>query len=193
MPIGCAAFGHVADPTRAWEVVRCQQSATALPTVRFIDPGPKPEGAVRFVCISDTHGRLMSEPLPEGDVLLHAGDFSMTGRPQEIDAFAAWFSSQPHRRKIVIAGNHDLTFDAGSYEQTHQRFGHPEMYDSAATRKLLEEAAGVEYLCDSSSSVDGVTIWGSPWQPEFGGWAFNLPRGEACRERWRQIATAAAG
>ena len=72
-----AAFGHVADPTRAWEVVRCQQSATALPTVRFIDPGPKPEGAVRFVCISDTHGRLISEPLPEGDVLLHAGDFSL--------------------------------------------------------------------------------------------------------------------
>jgi predicted phosphodiesterase len=37
---------------------------------------------LRFVCVSDTHGR--EKRIPDlsgmqGDVLLHAGDFSMTG------------------------------------------------------------------------------------------------------------------
>uniref|UniRef100_A0A7S4M1R4 Calcineurin-like phosphoesterase domain-containing protein n=1 Tax=Prymnesium polylepis TaxID=72548 RepID=A0A7S4M1R4_9EUKA len=186
-PIGKAAFAHVNDPTRAWEVVSARQRAVPLPTFRFTEPGAKAEGAVRFVCISDTHSHTISGPLPDGDVLLHAGDFSNTGRPEEVAAFAAWFSSQPHRRKVVIAGNHDLTLDEASYHQTHSRFGHPRRFDAAACRAMLEQAAGVEYLCDTSTVVDGVTIYGSPWQPEFGGWAFNLPRGEPCRERWRQI------
>jgi len=120
-------------------------------------------------------------------VLLHAGDFSNTGRPEEIAAFSKWFASQPHRRKIVIAGNHDLTMDESSYERTHACFGHSKMFDTARCRAMLEQAPGVEYLLDSSAEVDGVTVWGSPWQPEFGGWAFNLPRGAQCRERWRRI------
>uniref|UniRef100_A0A7S3ARR8 Calcineurin-like phosphoesterase domain-containing protein n=1 Tax=Haptolina ericina TaxID=156174 RepID=A0A7S3ARR8_9EUKA len=183
-----AAFSHVNDPTRAWDVVRSVQAAVELPKVRFTDPGPKPEGAIRFVCVSDTHGRALRDvQMPEGDVLLHAGDFSMTGRPEEVSAFAAWLSSQPYRRKIVIAGNHDLTFDEASYAQTYSRFGHPRQFDTSACRKMLEEAEGVEYLYDSSTSVDGVTVYGSPWQPEFGSWAFNLERGEPCRQRWQQI------
>lgn len=111
----------------------------------------------------------------------------MTGRPEELEAFCRWLSSQPHRRKVVIAGNHDLTLDAESYPRTHNRFGHPRMFDTASCRAILDAMHGVDYLCDSATTIDGVTVYGSPWQPEFGGWAFNLPRGEACRERWRQI------
>ena len=35
-----------------------------------------------------------------------------------------------------------------------------------------------------------MQVWGSPWQPEFCGWAFNLRRGEACAAKWRLIPTA---
>ena len=28
---------------------------------------------------------------------------------------------------------------------------------------------------------------GTPWQPEFGGWAFNLKRGEECLRKWNLI------
>ena len=28
---------------------------------------------------------------------------------------------------------------------------------------------------------------GTPWQPEFGGWAFNLPRGMDCLNKWNSI------
>jgi hypothetical protein len=34
-----------------------------------------------------------------------------------------------------------------------------------------------------------VKIWGSPWQPEFHNWAFNLPRGEKLKEKWDMIPT----
>ena len=35
---------------------------------------------------------------------------------------------------------------------------------------------------------DNVRIYGSPWQPEFYNWAFNLPRnGEEMKARWDAI------
>ncbi len=45
----------------------------------------------------------------------------------------------------------------------------------------------VVHLEDEGIVIDGVHFWGSPWQPAFGGWAFNLPRGEALREKWALI------
>jgi hypothetical protein len=48
---------------------------------------------------------------------------------------------------------------------------------------------GVIYLQDSEAVVEGVRFWGSPWQPEFHGWAFNLPRGEALAQKWALIPT----
>ena len=35
--------------------------------------------------------------------------------------------------------------------------------------------------------VRGYQIYGSPWQPEFFDWAFNLPRGEELRQKWSAI------
>lgn len=43
------------------------------------------------------------------------------------------------------------------------------------------------YLEDASCVVEGITFYGSPWQPEFFDWGFNLPRGEPCLQRWRDI------
>ncbi len=53
-------------------------------------------------------------------------------------------------------------------------------------RQLLQN--NVTYLEDSETSIKGVSIYGSPWQPEFCDWAFNLPRkSEALREKWAKI------
>ena len=77
---------------------------------------------MRFVVISDTHSSEKRYPnrlkLPDGDVLLHTGDFTQTGKPEEIAAFCEWFGAQPHPRKILIAGNHDLSLDSETYERT---------------------------------------------------------------------------
>jgi len=150
---------------------------------------PRPEDALRFVCISDTHGahRQLSSRMPAGDVLLHAGDFSMAGGLEEVVDFGRWLSSLPYAHKIVIAGNHDLSFDK-SYGGHHAKGGDT---DAKAVRAAFAaacgEGAGVVYLEDQEHTLEGIRIYGSPWQPEFGYWAFNLPRGAALAEKWGAI------
>lgn len=74
---------------------------------------------VRIVCISDTHGQHIKLSVPDGDVLVHAGDFMAFGyAPKEIADFNHWLSTQPHRYKVVIAGNHDVMID-GHAGQKH--------------------------------------------------------------------------
>lgn len=127
---------------------------------------------MRLVCFSDTHMAHRGLSLPAGDVLIHAGDATSTGTSDEVARFLAWFASQPHRHKILIAGNHDWLF---------QRY--PEMSD-----QLLAEHPGITYLEDTGVEIDGVKFWGSPWQPWYLDWAFNLPRkGARLREVWNKI------
>ena len=124
---------------------------------------------MKIVLISDTHGLHNSIRVPHGDLLIHAGDLSPSGTVAEVAAAAKWLGSLPHRHKIAIAGNHDWLFER-----------QPTL---AAT---LLRSAGVSYLQDSATNIDGLYIYGSPWQPEFMHWAFNLPRGELERY-WNQI------
>lgn len=124
---------------------------------------------MKIVLISDTHGLHDSIPIPPGDLLIHAGDLSGSGTQSEIAAAAKWLGSLPHRHKIAIAGNHDWLF---------------ERQPTLATALL--RSAGVSYLQDSGTNVDGLSIYGSPWQPEFMHWAFNVPRGQLARY-WTHI------
>jgi predicted phosphohydrolase len=104
---------------------------------------------LKVVCISDTHGTHDRIRVPEGDILIHAGDFMTSGnRTREIVSFNEWLGSQPHRHKIVIAGNHDLLFESRA--------------DLA--RPLLTAAV---YLENSEVEIDGLRIWGSPVTPRF--------------------------
>ena len=124
---------------------------------------------MRIVCISDTHNRHDALRVPDGDLLVHAGDMSGQGSPDEVRAFAAFLTSLPHRDKVVIAGNHDFLF-----EQRPQ-----------TAQGLL--AGSCTYLEDAEATVGGLRIWGSPWQPWFYDWAFNLRRGRAIRAKWELI------
>ncbi len=121
-----------------------------------------------MVAISDTHGYHDRVAVPSGDVLIHAGDLTKFGKLDEVEPFDAFLARLPHRHKLVIAGNHDWCF---------QREGRE-------ARALLRHAA---YLEDDGLDVDGWRFYGSPWQPEFMSWAFNLPRGEHLREKWALI------
>ena len=119
----------------------------------------------RLVCLSDTHGRHADLDVPEGDVLVHAGDFTARGRERELADFGAWLAAQPHAHKVVVAGNHDFLL-----EREPQR-----------ARALLGD---VHYLFDSGVEVAGLSFWGSPWQPWFHDWAFNLRRGPELEAVW---------
>lgn len=136
---------------------------------------------MKLVIISDTHSLhgQMYEDIPEGDVLIHCGDVCNRGTTREALDFIEWFKKQPHDTKIFIAGNHDWAFKKKSDELKH------------ALADLELSGSEVCYLEDEGMTVeiDGqeINFWGSPWQPEFCNWAFNLPRGEALKAKWDMI------
>jgi len=59
------------------------------------------------VCISDTHGNHRELNVPDGDVLVSAGDFTQFGNEQHAIDFDAWLAEQPHKVKLVALGNHE--------------------------------------------------------------------------------------
>lgn len=176
---------YTADPTYAWDRIKVRQTVKQVQLLKPDDP--KPPGHTRFVCISDTHNRTNGLKIPAGDVLLHAGDFSDIGQPKDIEKFGLFLSDLPHQHKVVIAGNHDLTFDTKNYGILWKRFRHPKQFDSQQLKDSIISLPNVIYLEDSGTVINGIKIWGSPWQPEFCDWAFNLPRGEACLAKWDLI------
>jgi Icc-related predicted phosphoesterase len=123
---------------------------------------------VRIVAISDTHGQHRKLWIPPGDILVHAGDITWNGDPAEVKDFNAYLGRLPHRHKVVIAGNHDFCFEN----------------DPDTTRALLTNCI---YLQDESVVLEGLRFYGSPWQPWFYDWAFNLPRGAALKAKWDLI------
>lgn len=115
---------------------------------------------MKICCISDTHTQheKLTPDMPECDILIHAGDITYTGRPEKLESFLRWFRQQPADHKVFIAGNHDWIF--------HK--------DKHLARSILSEYPEITYLQDSSTTIDGLHIWGSPWTPRFFDWAFNL-------------------
>jgi len=124
---------------------------------------------MKIVCISDTHLK-HDFVIPDGDILVHAGDMTQTGSEFEVTRAAKWLGSQKHRTKIAIAGNHDWLF-----QQEPER-----------AADIMREH-GVSYLQDSLMGTRGITFYGSPWQPWFYDWAFNLQRGFRLKQKWSYI------
>ena len=128
----------------------------------------------KITFISDTHTKHkhLTNDLPGGDILIHCGDISSRGYMTEIKNFLEWFDSiKGYEHKIFIAGNHDFGFQDNPKE----------------CAKLLQDYPTVTYLEDSSVIVDGIKIYGSPWQPWFHNWAFNVNRGWDIAQKWEKI------
>jgi len=142
----------------------------------------------RITILSDTHtrhGLIPMEDLPGGDLLLHAGDIMNSGYSKnDIHSFCTWFQSlKQYEDKVFIAGNHDRLFENESYE----------------VEGYLKDYPLIDYLQDAELVLYGdgpngdypegnIRIYGSPWQPEFYSWAFNLPKnGIEIAGKWEGI------
>jgi Icc-related predicted phosphoesterase len=119
---------------------------------------------MKVACIADLHENLVE--VPPCDLLVIAGDLvnalKTTGTSKEdylLGPFRAWLETAPAERVVVVAGNHDFVLEQQGFPTS----------------------IPASYLEDQATQVAGVHVWGAPWQPWFGGWAFNAPRegGEA--------------
>ena len=114
---------------------------------------------MKIVAIADTHLRTHVIDLPKADVLVIAGDACMSGGVNEVREFNDFLESKRVRnrygRVLFVAGNHDFFFEKRPVE----------------ARKLLTNA---HYLFDESTTINGVKFYGTPWQPLFCNWAFNM-------------------
>ena len=106
---------------------------------------------MQLICLSDTHGYQLR--VPDGDVLIHAGDATMGGSEDALREFADWFLSLPHPHKIFVPGNHDF------WMQT----------EGAAA---IFSGWGVHVLIGQEVEIEGLKFWGGPWVPNLPRWAF---------------------
>lgn len=146
---------------------------------------------LRVICVSDTHNT--TPDVPDGDILIHAGDLSQYGMFDEIQKQLDWLNSLPHRWKIVIAGNHDLLLDPDFVET------HPDReLEKEGTQCSDLEWGNVIYLNNSVSDIEipSVTsihnrrlrIFGSPLTPRFGNFAFQYdPQKPENHDIWEKL------
>ena len=136
--------------------------------------------------ISDTHDQHRSVNLPGGDLLIHTGDFMTSGYSKsQAEDFFKWMEYQDYDDIVFIAGNHDRIMQN----------------EPDAMKGILDGYKCIDYLEDTElvlygdgpngdSPEDNIRIYGSPWQPEFYDWAYNLPRnGDMLKSKWDAIPT----
>lgn len=126
---------------------------------------------MKITTFSDTHMLHENATIPDGDILIFAGDMAVCRTIQDVASFNTFLKNLPHTHKIVVGGNHD-----------HLLSESPEL-----GRKLLKD---VHYLQDEELILEGIKFYGSPWQPTFNTVAcdaFALPRGKAMQEKWDMI------
>lgn len=129
-------------------------------------------------CVSDLHGNYPE--LEGGDLLIVAGDWTLTDSEENLRCFEGWLLSEgasKYKETIVIAGNHDNF----AYELKR-----------LALTPYLHTLPQVKYLCDSGTEFEGLKIWGSPWTLRFEGMnpncmAFTVETEEDLAKKWALI------
>jgi Icc-related predicted phosphoesterase len=118
----------------------------------------------RFKCISlsDTHGTHGFYATPGGDILFHCGDWGERGSLNEFKDFCDWLNAQNYRHKIIIGGNHDKLFET----------------KIEIARDL---AKSIVVLQESSITIEGLKIFGSPVSLKYAGWSFEYVDSEIRR------------
>lgn len=128
---------------------------------------------MRIILIADTHGLhyALKGRLPEGDILIHAGDCTNIGSQNDVREFVEWFQNlKGFDTKIFIAGNHDWAFERKpAWLKTYINDENLSQSDCV----YLEEE---EFIIDSPEFSRPVKFYGCPYQPRFLNWAFNVDR-----------------
>ncbi|KAJ5096949.1 hypothetical protein N7456_007670 [Penicillium angulare] len=149
----------------------CVFIARKLYTWHHTIPAAPLTNPVSIVCISDTHN---TQPeLPDGDILIHAGDLTQSGSLEELQTTLTWLNDQDHPIKLVVGGNHDLLLDTGCCDGHKLEVSERDKLDWGDIIYLENEEATV--ICENGRNL---RIYGSPYSPQHGNWAFQYPRSQ---------------
>lgn len=151
----------------------------------------------RFVCISDTHNSFPGGgfKLPPGDVLIHAGDLTNQGSFSELEKAVKWLEEAEFECKLVVGGNHDVTLDSPFYAQYGAYFHNQEPQNADRCQTLLVNSPSITYLRHAAATIKlkspsgphtHFKVFGSPYSPESGMWAFSYTTQEA-PQFWSKI------
>ncbi|CAF3779731.1 unnamed protein product [Rotaria sordida] len=129
---------------------------------------------LRFVCVSDTHNQIDKLTIPDGDVFVHCGDaVKFCSSARDLLRFNKFVGTLPHTHKLFISGNHCVSLN-------------PERPD--LTQKIL---SNMTYIQDQIIDIEGIRIYGSPWQPKRGLFylsnAFSYPSKKIKEDKWSHI------
>lgn len=126
---------------------------------------------MKITAVSDLHGHLPA--IPPCDLLLLAGDLCPASDHSIfaqmkflVGPFANWLDQVPAKRVVGVAGNHDFIFEKKP--------------------DLVPKNLRWDYLQDAGVEIGGLRIYGTPWQPWFHDWAFNLYE-EDLVKKWAKI------
>ncbi len=122
---------------------------------------------MKIIAFADTHTQHERLTIPEGDILIFAGDISGSGELHEIKRFNEWLGRLSHKYKFVIPGNHDRNFATN-----------PE------TKGMINNAF---FMMDQEFSIDGIKFYFSPWAPQYEDWPLMKERGPAIKLVWDKI------
>ena len=145
---------------------------------------------VRVIVLSDTHGQHRSVSVPDGDLLIHCGDWTKSSSKPEVEAyqdFASWLANLPHPQKVVVSGNKEIYMDTESCVKHRGK----SLEEIEAVQQLLY-CEGVTYLCDSGflyeKSDVHLKLWGAPWTKRNGkaGKAFQVEVVQM-KENWEKV------
>lgn len=101
---------------------------------------------LHLVAVSDTHNQHAKLAVPDGDVFIHAGDFSKEGTAAETIDFLDWMQALPHKWKLLVPGNHDRRI----------WFSHTEPNENA----YAKSHPGISVLLHSGLTIEGVRFYG---------------------------------
>jgi hypothetical protein len=106
---------------------------------------PSSEKPLRIVILSDTHNYVDRIPMPKGDILIHAGDFTVNGSDEEIDQFRTWLEAAEFTHKVVINGNHEVR--------------------PTESKKKLQDIC--HFLDNNLIHLCGIKIYGTSWKTDY--------------------------
>lgn len=127
---------------------------------------------MRIVAISDVHNSWGALTIPECDLLISAGDYSMHGHPATVRSYHEWLNEQPAKYIISGQGNHEEWVEKNFLE----------------AKELAREACPrVFFVEEEKIVIEDINIWYSAITPWFHDWAYNRRAGPEIEEHWKKI------